>query len=184
MVGRQIGHLSHQTHTVKSDCKDVNGNLVPDGEYTVYAEFTEAHEQGPLRGIAFEPVIAVTAAYTFVAEDLTVTYTVILTAESGSSSATHQESVTVSSPVGIGDSYATVPQVYPNPTSGIVMINLDGQTGSSTIKIFNLGGSLLYSEQKYNPGIHMVNISGYKSGTYLLQVDHDTHSSFQLIIKE
>ncbi len=235
--------LSHQTHTVSWDCKDVNGNLVPDGQYTVYVEFTEAHEQGPLKGIvftkgsepvslapvddanfkdlalSFEPVIAVTAAYTFVAENLTVTFTntstgaasygwdfgdgnssteenpvhtytdagtyaVILTAEAGSSSATHQESVTVSSPVGISDSYATVPQVYPNPTSGIVMINLDGQTGSSTIKIFNLGGSLLYSEQKYNPGIHMINISGYKSGTYLFQVDHDTHSSFQLIIKE
>ncbi len=235
--------LSHQTHTVTWDCKDVNGNLVPDGEYTVYVEFTEAHEQGPLRGIvftkgseplsmtpvddanfkdltlSFEPVIAVTAAYTFVAEDLSVTftntstgatsyawdfgdgnssteenpmhsyaeagtYTVILTAEAGSSIATHQESVTVSAPVGIGDSYETLPQVYPNPTSGIVMINLEGQAGSSTIKIYGLDGGLLYSEQKYSPGIHMVNISGYKSGTYLLQVDNDSNSSFQLIIKE
>ncbi len=235
--------LSHQTHTVTWDCKDANGNLVPDGDYTVYVEFTEAHEQGPLRGIAFTkgtesvsltpvedanfkdlalsfaPVIAVSAAYTFAAEDLTVTftntstgatsygwdfgdgnsstdenplhtyadagtYTVILTAETGSSSATHQESVTVSSPVGIVGSYATVPQVYPNPTSGIVMINLEGQAGSSTFKIYSLDGSLLYSEQKYNPGMHMVNISGYKSGTYLLQVDNDSHSSSQLIIKE
>jgi PKD repeat protein len=312
--------LSHQTHTVSWDCKDVNGNLVPDGEYTVYVEFTEAHEQGPLKGIvftkgsepvslapvddanfkdlalSFEPVIAVTAAYTFIAEDLTVTftntstgatnyawdfgdenssteenpvhtyadagtytviltaeagsssatyqesvtvsapavvsaaytfvaeeltvsftntstgatsyawdfgdenssteenpvhsyadagtYTVILTAESGSSSATYQESVVVSSTVGIGDSYATVSQVYPNPTSGIIMINLEGQAGSCTFKIYSLDGSLLYSEQKYNPGMHMVNISGYKSGTYLLQVDNDSHSSSQLIIKE
>ena len=235
--------LSHQTHTVTWDCKDVNGNLVPDGDYTVYVEFTEAHVQGPLRGIAFtkgiepvsltpvedanfkdlalsfEPAISVTATYTFVAEDLTViftntsagatsygwdfgdgnssteenpvhtyadagTYPVVLTAEAGAITSTHQESVTVSAPVGMDDLYQTVPKVYPNPTSGMVVINLEGQVGSSTIKIFNLDGSLLYSEQIYNPGIHMVNLSGYEIGTYLLQVDNESQSTNQMIIKE
>lgn len=112
------------------------------------------------------------------------TFTVVLTAEAGSITSTHQESVTVSAPVGIDDSYQTVAKVYPNPTSGMVVINLDGQTGSSTIKIFNLDGSLLYSEQIYNPGIHRVNLSGYEIGTYLLQVDNDSQSTNQMIIKE
>ncbi len=44
---------SHQTHTVTWDCKDMNGDLVPDGEYTVYVEFTEEHVQGPLRMVTF-----------------------------------------------------------------------------------------------------------------------------------
>ncbi len=311
---------SHQTHTVTWDCKDVNGNLVPDGDYTVFVEYTEAHVQGPLRGIAFtkgaEPVsltpvedanfkdlalsfepaiivtagyshnaedlkvtftntstgatsygwdfgdgnssteenpvhtyadagtypviltaeagaitsthqesvtvsapVEVTAAYTYVAEDLTLTFTntstgatsygwdfgdgnssteenpvhtyadagtypVVLTAEAGAITSTHQESITVSAPVGMDDFHKNVPKVYPNPTSGMVVINLEGQTGSSTIKIFSLDGSLLYTEVIYNPGIHLVNISGYEIGTYLLQVDNDSQSTSQMIIKE
>ena len=201
--------LSHQTHTVTWDCKDVNGNLVPDGEYTVYVEYTEAHVQGPLRGftftkgtepvsltptedenfkdlaLSFEPVVVVTAGYTYSAEDLKVTFTNTSTGATtygwvfgdGNSS-------TEASPVGIRNSNETVLQIYPNPTSGIVMINLEGQAGSSTIKIFSLGGGLLYSEQIYNPGIHLVNVSEYKSGTYLIQVDNDSQSTYQLIIKE
>jgi PKD repeat protein len=45
--------LNHQTHTVSWDCTDVDGNIVLDGEYTVYAEFTDKHAQGPLYSINF-----------------------------------------------------------------------------------------------------------------------------------
>lgn len=44
---------SHQTHTVSWDCTDLDGNIVPDGEYVVYAEFTDKHAQGPLYSIPF-----------------------------------------------------------------------------------------------------------------------------------
>lgn len=44
---------NHQTHTVEWDCKDLDGNIVPDGEYVVYAEFTDKHAQGPLYSINF-----------------------------------------------------------------------------------------------------------------------------------
>ena len=44
---------SHQTHTVTWDCTDLEGNIVPDGEYTVRAEFTEKHDQGPLYSLSF-----------------------------------------------------------------------------------------------------------------------------------
>ncbi len=90
---------SHQTHTVIWDCKDKDGALVPDGEYKVYVEFTEAHVQGPLRMVSFtkgpetvsispadetnfkdmalqfEPTVTVTAGFTFVAEELLVNFT-------------------------------------------------------------------------------------------------------------
>lgn len=39
---------SHQTHTVSWDGKDVNGNLVADGTYRVYIEFTSANATGKL----------------------------------------------------------------------------------------------------------------------------------------
>jgi len=44
---------SHQTHTVTWDCTDLNGDIVPDGDYVVYTEFTDKHAQGPLYTITF-----------------------------------------------------------------------------------------------------------------------------------
>lgn len=44
---------SHQTHTVSWNCKDLDGNLVPDGEYTFWVEFTDKHAQGPLYTLSF-----------------------------------------------------------------------------------------------------------------------------------
>jgi len=44
---------SHQTHNVNWDCTDLDGNIVPDGQYVIYVEFTEEHAQGPLTSIEF-----------------------------------------------------------------------------------------------------------------------------------
>ncbi|MCD4682725.1 MAG: DUF2271 domain-containing protein, partial [Bacteroidales bacterium] len=44
---------SHQTHTVTWDCTDVDGEIVPDGDYVIWVEFTEKHAQGPLYTITF-----------------------------------------------------------------------------------------------------------------------------------
>lgn len=37
---------NHQTHNVTWDCRDLNGNLVPDGEYEIWVEFTERNSAG------------------------------------------------------------------------------------------------------------------------------------------
>jgi len=44
---------SHQTHTVTWNCEDLDGNVVPDGVYTVWVEFTDKHAQGPLYTLDF-----------------------------------------------------------------------------------------------------------------------------------
>jgi PKD repeat protein len=50
----------HQTHAIAWDCKDINGNIVPDGEYKMIIEFTDKHAQGPYYEVTFykgtEPV--------------------------------------------------------------------------------------------------------------------------------
>lgn len=50
----------HQTHTIEWNCKDLSGNVVPDGNYTVIIEFTDKHAQGPYYEVTFnkgtEPV--------------------------------------------------------------------------------------------------------------------------------
>lgn len=43
----------HQLHTITWDGTDVDGNVVPDGNYKVWVEFTDAHAQGPLYSLAF-----------------------------------------------------------------------------------------------------------------------------------
>lgn len=44
---------SHTTHTITWDCTDLNGDEVPDGDYTIFAEFTEKHGQGPWTSVTF-----------------------------------------------------------------------------------------------------------------------------------
>jgi|GEM_PF-1071945 len=44
---------SHQTHTIEWDCTNLDGNIVPDGNYTMLIEFTDKHAQGPLYSIDF-----------------------------------------------------------------------------------------------------------------------------------
>lgn len=44
---------SHTTHTVTWDCTDLDGNIVEDGHYVVWVEFTDKHAQGPLYNIDF-----------------------------------------------------------------------------------------------------------------------------------
>jgi hypothetical protein len=234
---------SHQTHSVTWDCRNVNGDLVPDGEYTVFVEFTEEHAQGPLRlvtftkgsekvsmapaddanfkdiELVFEPNVALTAAYTYSVEDLTVTftnissgaesyswdfgdgssstaenpvhtfaaagtYTVVLTAVAGMESVTDEVLIAISSPTGLENSHFDDIQIYPNPTHGIVIINLKDLTGDTSIKIFDLKGSLVYSGDMRNPGIYFINISEYRNGTYVIQTEREHHSSRQMIIKE
>ncbi|MHC1776324.1 MAG: DUF2271 domain-containing protein [Lentimicrobium sp.] len=49
---------NHQTHSISWDCRDVNGNLVPDGTYEIWVEFTERNSNnggavGPSTKISF-----------------------------------------------------------------------------------------------------------------------------------
>ncbi|MCB0824213.1 MAG: DUF2271 domain-containing protein [Bacteroidales bacterium] len=69
---------SHQTHTVSWDFLDLDGNLVPDGEYTVWVEFTDKHAQGPLYTLTFEKgpdAISLTPADETYFKDLAFDYT-------------------------------------------------------------------------------------------------------------
>jgi len=55
---------NHQLHTISWDCRDVNGNLVPDGNYEIWVEFTERNSNsggavGPSTKIAFTKGIGV-----------------------------------------------------------------------------------------------------------------------------
>jgi hypothetical protein len=42
-----------KSHTLIWNCKDLNGNTVPNGNYTIRIEFTGQHAQGPIYSVAF-----------------------------------------------------------------------------------------------------------------------------------
>jgi len=69
---------SHQTHTVTWDCKDLSGNVVVDGDYTIILEFTDKHAQGPFIEVTFnkgtEPVTMNPANQTYI-KNISLTYT-------------------------------------------------------------------------------------------------------------
>lgn len=69
---------SHQTHTVTWDCKDLSGNVVVDGDYTVILEFTDKHSQGPFVEVTFnkgtQPVTMNPANQTYI-KNISLTYT-------------------------------------------------------------------------------------------------------------
>lgn len=158
---------SHQSHTISWNCRDINGDLVSDGTYTAIVEFADEHKQGPLKKISFtkgpDPVSLTPA-------DETNFVNMVLTFEP--------------STTGFEDSHMDEPQIYPNPTNGIVMIDLDGHSGTSTITIYKINGSFVYSTRLKGPGVHPVSLLDYKEGAYILQVESNSKTTRQTIIRE
>jgi len=158
---------SHQSHTVSWNCRDINGDLVSDGTYTAIVEFTDAHKQGPLKKISFTKgpgPVSLTPADEANFVDMVLTF---------------EPSTT-----GLEDSHMDESQIYPNPTNGIVMVDLDGHGGTSTITIFKINGSFVYSTRLKGPGVHPVSLVDYKEGAYILQVESKSKITRQTIIKE
>ena len=55
---------NHQKHTINWDCRDQQGNLVPDGEYEIFVEFTERNSSsggaaGPSTKVTFNKATSV-----------------------------------------------------------------------------------------------------------------------------
>ena len=44
---------SHQTHVITWNCTDNDGNVLPDGEYQFWIEYTDQHAQGPISHFSF-----------------------------------------------------------------------------------------------------------------------------------
>jgi hypothetical protein len=64
-------------------------------------------------------------------------------------------------------------QIYPNPSSGLVNVNVPE---NSTIVVRDIKGSI-YSIQKVNAGTHLLHMDELKSGIYYIQF---TSSSWQI----
>lgn len=77
-------------------------------------------------------------------------------------------------------------RIFPNPTQGELRIHILGLEEGQRyhLKVLSLSGKVLKSlENRLDAGC-VLNISGFKSGTYLLEIQIDGISKFWKIIKE
>lgn len=76
-------------------------------------------------------------------------------------------------------------EVYPNPFTDVVKIAVHAQNKNLLIELFNVNGSLVYSEQNVNSSnAKEVNLSKLNKGIYLLRIsDKDGITHVQKIIK-
>ncbi|MDP2238347.1 MAG: choice-of-anchor V domain-containing protein [Bacteroidales bacterium] len=88
------------------------------------------------------------------------------------------ESFTVTVVDNVSDNSGTVIAVYPNPTSDFIHIEA---VQGSIIRIYNMNGKLTneFSSQEKKTTIYL---SGYNSGTYILEVLHNNKRKTQKII--
>ena len=86
------------------------------------------------------------------------------------------------------DEYASFPavKVFPNPTSGLINVELEKGEGFSAIEIINMQGSLIYRRELDHlvPGTNILNfdLSGSPGGVYLLRAIHDRFIHHQKVI--
>lgn len=75
---------------------------------------------------------------------------------------------------------------YPNPVSGSVTVELPEYRGDVSVKLFNMRGDILYTDniiiedadQQYN-----INMSGFKQGVYTLKIEGENINSAKQLIK-
>jgi PKD repeat protein len=100
-------------------------------------------------------------------------YTVTLIASNGNCSATFTFDIMN---VSTEELSATINNVYPNPTQGIVNINV---TETAQIQIMDLTGKVLMNDMR-NAGNHQVNLDGFSNGLYIMSI---TSQNAQQLIK-
>jgi len=71
---------------------------------------------------------------------------------------------------------------YPNPTDGHLCVKLTSQI-ETTVSIYSVSGKLIYTEQ-LNKSINYLNLTNYKKGIYLIQIQNsDVLSVGKIVIK-
>lgn len=122
---------NHQTHTVAWDCRDVNGNLVPDGTYEIWVEYTSRNsanggDPGPSTKVVFTKgvdVVSLNPADETYFKNMSLTYT----------------------PLNVGLADKTKPGLiagaYPNPFTDHLNLTVElPATGYVNISVYDANG--------------------------------------------
>jgi hypothetical protein len=74
-------------------------------------------------------------------------------------------------------------EAYPNPTGGILMLNLKEALSEAKIAVYNMSGQALMQTEINNEQFTKVDISSYPAGIYMLQVVSGNKTSVLKVIK-
>jgi hypothetical protein len=72
-------------------------------------------------------------------------------------------------------------KVYPNPTSGIINIEIPSLTEKTTLSVYDLQGRMVYT-QETNQVENTISLEGIQDGVYLIQIDNTAGSITKKIV--
>jgi len=144
---------SHQTMNVEWNCQDLDGNVVPDGEYVLWVEFTEKHAQGPLTSVTFTKggdAVHLTPLNQANYIDMVFDY---IPDGVGIDNQSDHENLTV----------------YPNPSTGIFHLqNPDNE--SLQVVVYSLSGKEILRTVVSPQTNNQIDLSNFGKGNYLLRI--------------
>lgn len=158
---------SHQTHTVIWDCTDVDGNIVPDGDYTIRVEFTEKHAQGPLTAVTFtkgteEQHLTPSDEDNFI--NMTLDY--------------------IPETTGLSSSPENNLQVYPNPGNGFFKLTLPFPEPYE-MDVYDVTGIHIYHQSgNGTESVVSFDLSEFNSGIYFVQIKQNKNIKTARIVKQ
>jgi ligand-binding sensor domain-containing protein len=62
-------------------------------------------------------------------------------------------------------------KLYPNPNNGQFVLELTNAGSNTIIRVYNMVGSIIYESKATNQSNHKINLSGIKSGIYIVKVN-------------
>ncbi len=74
--------------------------------------------------------------------------------------------------------------IYPNPTSGLVNINLSMTLSNANIQVIDLQGKILFANPEFKGQKLMLDLNNFSNGMYLLQIEQNSQISKFKLIKE
>lgn len=161
---------SHITENVVWDCTDLDGNVLPDGEYTIHIEFTEEHAQGPLSSVTFtkgteEQHLTPADEAHFI--NIMLDYIPEIT---GLNENPSEELV----------------RIYPNPGNGIYYLDCSIK-GNIELSVLDSRGRLCLNNELNIEGLsnqHEINLSSLKNGIYFVKISGNSQSITTKIVKQ
>jgi len=148
---------SHQTHTITWNCQNLSSQVVPDGDYKIWIEFTDQHAQGPIHSVSFtvsSNTFNVDPADETYFKDMSLDYTPVVT---GIENIIGNQSLSV----------------FPNPNNGEFFINFETEeNGLVELNLINISGRVIINKhlEKSELTNYRLQVSPRLSGTYILQL--------------
>jgi hypothetical protein len=160
---------SHQAHTITWNCQNLSSEVVVDGDYKIWIEYTDQHAQGPIFSVDFTvsgSTFNVDPADQTYFKDMTLDYT---PATTGLENVTGNQALSV----------------YPNPSTGDFYINFASEEkGNVNLNIVDVSGRIVYEKQFSVSELinYPMQLSDLKTGIYILKLSVNTKEIQQKIV--